>query len=201
MRVGIFGGAFDPPHIAHLLMAELAAEELSLDHVWFIPTGRPPHGKVPIARPVDRMMMTTIAVGPDHPRMRAHGFEIARMPEVSYMVNTLEWAVGEFRRHELFLIMGDDEFSNLHQWHAVDRITELARIVCVQRDDWGRRSELIPWTPLQIEPIFVRCPGIHWSLSSTVIRERIAAGKSVRYLVPDAVREYIEGHGLYRESR
>lgn len=198
MNIGILGGVFDPPHIVHMLIGQLAAEEAYLDRVLLVPTGRPAHGKTPVASPQERLEMTKLAAG-DNELMEVVSYEVDRLALTSYMLETVEWLRDTHPGDRLFLILGDDEFCSFHKWHKPELIADMATIICVQRSDWGGET-MIPWTPMNLspKPIFVRCEGLHWSLSSTVIRERIRAEKSIRYLVPDAVREYIKELGLYQ---
>jgi nicotinate-nucleotide adenylyltransferase len=201
-RIGILGGAFDPPHLVHMMIAEQTAEGLGLDRVLFIPTGVPPHGKHPEASPRRRFLMTTAAIGDHMDLFSASRYEVDRVPDTSFMVDTLEWVASDHPGDELYLILGDDQLATLHQWHDFRRLLDLARVICVQREEWDPDLQMPTWyaMDMDVNPIFISCPTTFWSLSSTTIRERVRKGLSIRYMVPEPVRHCIDDWGLYRVS-
>ena len=197
-RVGIFGGTFDPPHIGHLLAVTDAAEALALDRVWFVPNAIQPLKGAGQGSPHDRLEMVRRLVGEDV-RFSVDSIEIDRAGP-SYTVDTLS----EFRRRHpdaaRFLIVGADVTATFDRWRDPRGIRELAEIVVLQRAGEGGRSE--------VQEAASRAGNIladaRWletrriDISSTEIRGRVRAGKSIRGFVPDAVAEYIAAAGLYR---
>lgn len=184
MRLGIFGGSFDPIHHGHLIAAQLAREALDLDRVLLMVSNRQPlkgsHG----APAADRLRMVELAVeGVEG--LEADGRELARGGP-SYTVDSLRELAGEFPAAELVLLLGADAARELPRWHEAAAIPGLARIVCFTR---GGESP-----PALTEPLVL--PEI--AISSTAIRARIDAGRSVRGWVPEPVADYISGLALYR---
>lgn len=184
MRTGILGGSFDPVHHGHLILARAAKEELALDRVIFVPANMSPHktGSRP-ATGEDRLVMLRLAIAGE-PAFEACDCELRR-PAPSYTVDTLR----EFKtRHpddEFHLLIGADNVAKFDTWHKPDEIRSLACIAVLDRAHGTVTSE---W------PIVRKLVDI----SSTDIRDRVAAGRSIRYLTPDAVCGYIAENGLYR---
>jgi nicotinate-nucleotide adenylyltransferase len=196
-RWGIFGGIFDPIHYAHLAMAEQAREELDLSAVLFVPAGRPVHRDAPQTSAEDRYRMFELAIA-GNPHFGVSRYEIDR-PEPSYMADTLAAMAAHESQPNLVLIVSAETVALMPTtWRDMNRILDLAQIGVVHRlgfDDI---------TPDWIEQHFPG-RGSRFSLlstsnlgnSSTNIRARVAAGKSIRYLVPQAVEAYISDHHLY----
>lgn len=187
VRVGMLGGTFDPPHNAHLAMAETAMAELSLDRVLFLPAPDPPHKSA--TTPYEtRVELVRLAIG------ARPGLELSRLEEgrtgPSYTVDLLE----EYRAlhdDELFFIMGSDSLMELNTWKRPDRIVELATLVVFLRPGYdpvlpaGRDRSLIVLAEPRID------------VSSSNIRARIAAGEPVAGLLPEAVHQFILDNSLY----
>lgn len=201
MRVGIFGGTFDPIHIGHLVLAEQCREQCRLDEVWFVPASVPPHKQDTIISPANaRCEMIEFAIA-GNPQFRLSRIELDRAGP-SYTVTTLEGLHAEDPTRELFLLVGADSIRDLPTWRQPERILELATVVAVNR---GR--DLL--TPAEVEqrlidhvgPVAstrIRCiqmPGI--DVSASDIRRRIEVGLSIRYLVPRAVEMYIHERRIY----
>jgi nicotinate-nucleotide adenylyltransferase len=189
LRLGILGGTFDPIHIGHLILGEAAREGLALDRVLFVPTGvqwRKPGRE--IAPPEHRVAMTRLAID-DNPAFEMSTLEVDR-PGPSYTVDTLEALMIERPGSELVLILGHDAYSDLPNWVRPERITELARVVVAARGGQTHGTDAGPPAAGQRMPVV--------DISATDIRERVAGGRSTRYLVPAAVEAYIHEHGLYR---
>lgn len=190
MRIGIFGGTFDPPHMGHLLAANDAVEILALDRVLFIPAAEQPLKAGAIAAPArDRLAMVGLLLGGD-PRFEMDPLEIER-GGVSYTVDTLRalherWQ--DDRALALFLLLGGDVAPTLPQWRESGALATLAEIV------WLTRSERADEPPPLGRSIATR----RVDVSSTEIRARVRAGRPIRGFVPDAVAEYIERERLYR---
>ncbi len=201
MRLGIFGGSFDPVHYGHLLLAESCREQLRLDRVLFVPAGTPPHKQGHCQTPAaQRLEMLALAIG-GHPSFEVSSLEIDR-GGVTYTVDTLEKLRAERPEDELFLLLGADMFADLPNWREPRRVVELALPVVVGRPgaaavDFAVLSDLA--TPERVEAARqsqVQMPLV--GLSSSEFRRRVAAGRSVRYWTPRAVEKYIETGGLYR---
>jgi nicotinate-nucleotide adenylyltransferase len=192
MRLGVFGGSFNPPHVAHLAVAEAAAEAAGLDRILWVPAATPPHKRLDpgLAPAADRLAMTRLAVEGNE-RFEVSDVEIARSG-ISYTVDTLAALAGEYPGARLHLLLGGDSLAAFATWRAPERILELARLVVYARPGVPREAP----GPLAGHVTWVEAPAL--ALSSSDLRARIAEGRSVRYLVPDAVREYIARHGLYR---
>lgn len=203
MRLGIFGGSFDPVHYGHLLLAECCLETLALDEVWLLPAAVPPHKQSRELAPAKaRLEMLDLALG-GHVQLRASALEIGR-GGVSYTVETLAAIHDLHPDATLLLLMGADSLRDLPTWRDPARICELALPAVVRRGgspepDFSVLAGLVsPERLTAIRATQVEMPLIE--LSSTDLRRRVAAGHSLRYRTPRAVEKYIETHGLYRES-
>jgi nicotinate-nucleotide adenylyltransferase len=201
MRLGIFGGSFDPVHYGHLLLAESCREQCRLDAVWFIPAAVPPHKQHhKLSSDADRVEMLKLAIGGQE-AFSVYKWEIER-GGVSYTVETLQHLQGEDSARELFLLMGADSLADLPTWREPARICELAIPAVVSRagsptpDDTVLAKLMPPERLALARNSRVEMPTI--ALSATEIRRRVAAGESIRYRTPRAVEKYIETHGLYR---
>ena len=196
MRLGLFGGTFDPPHVGHLLVAIDAIETLELDRLVLIPAAEQPLKVGTIrATAAHRLEMVRRMVGAD-PRFGVDPIEIER-PGLSYTVDTLaEYAVREPSAERFFLV-GADVMESFAQWREPDRVLELAQMVVLQRSVAGGSDRgLAPRATSAPQPRVLRTRTI--DISSTEIRGRIGAGRSIRGFVPDAVADYIAEAGLYR---
>ena len=195
-RIGVFGGTFDPPHVGHLALAEWAREALSLDRVIFVPAARPPHkrGKR-MSAAEDRVAMTRLAVRGN--RAFAVSTIEVRRTGPSYTVDTLRALARAHPRAQLWLLMGEDSLREFHTWHAPERILALARLAVAGRP--GARAPRSVGRAARGRVVVLRNPGLQ--IASSAIRARVRAGRSVRYLVPDAVARYAAAHRLYARSR
>ena len=198
-RIGILGGTFDPPHIGHLWLATLAADALGLSRVLLMPAARPPHkGGVLVSNAADRVMMTRLAIAGD-PLLDLSLIEMER-PGPSYTLDSLvelRDSLGE--GVSLVLIMAADSLAEIDTWREPDRLLELAEWAVGPRPG----TELPERQALrerfgQAESRIHLLDGPSLDLSSSEIRRRVAAGRSIRYLVPRAVEELIADRGLYR---
>ncbi|MEJ2539830.1 MAG: nicotinate (nicotinamide) nucleotide adenylyltransferase [Gemmatimonadota bacterium] len=191
MDIGLLGGSFDPPHLGHLNVARDAREALGLDQVWLVPAHRSPFKAADPnpARPEVRRALCEAAVSGESGLAVWEG-ELHRPPP-SYTVDTLEELQGT--KHRLTLLMGQDQWAALHRWRNPRRIFELARVGVLTRAGYeGSESPEGPgpWP-------CIRVPVRRIEISSTEVRERRRAGRSIRYLVPDPVRRLIEIESLY----
>jgi len=197
-RLGVMGGTFDPIHHGHLVAAQEAASTLGLDRVLFIPVWQPPHkADEPWASPDDRLCMVRLAVA-DNPRFEVSTIEIERTG-LSYTVDTLQRLTGIFPKASLYFIVGMDSLAELPKWHEPAGILRLARIAALHRPGWqtvdlATLARELPESAGRVE--LVEMPEL--DISSSELRDRIQAGRPVRYLVPDAVAAYVAERGLYR---
>ena len=193
----MLGGAFNPPHIGHLLLAQEASWQLGLDSVLLMVTGRAPHKRIePEPGPEVRLELARAAAR-EEPGVEASGMEVAAEgPSYSYL--TLERLREEDPDRELFFLLGADMAAGLASWERPERVLELARLAVVPRP--GVEPEAVHsaleevGTADRVEMIEMPLCGA----SSTTIRERVAAGRPLRHLVPDGVAELISERGLYR---
>jgi nicotinate-nucleotide adenylyltransferase len=202
MRLGLLGGSFDPVHYGHLLLAETAREECRLDQVWFVPAAVPPHKRFrPLADADDRLAMLKLAIGA-HPQFSVTTLELER-GGLSFTVDTLAELRREDSSRELFLILGSDALADLPSWRQPERICALATLIVAIRQgsaaaDFAILESIVSderrrhFAAHQIE-----MPRI--DLSSSDLRRRVAAGRSIRYRTPRAVEEFIQANGLYRQ--
>ncbi len=196
MRLGVFGGVFNPPHLGHLVLAQEAYVQLSLAQVLFVPLGRASHRHVeqdPGAE--ERYSMCQAAIAGDE-RFALSRLEIDRGGP-SYTVETLR----ELRRRspgdELMLLIGGDQAAALRSWHEPEEILSLATVAVAERDDWRRDEirERLAGLGAQGGVCFFDMPRIE--ISSTLVRRRARESRPIRYLVPDAVAERIGAQRLY----
>lgn len=196
--IGIMGGTFDPIHVGHLAVAEEAREALVLDRVLFVPAGQPPHKLPGSVSPVrDRVAMVELAIE-DNPAFELSTLEIEREGP-SFTVDTVEALAGTHPGMTLHLILSAETFAELPSWHEPERLFEAARMAVVPREgypapDPAWLGRAFPGREDRVD--YLGGPRI--GLSSTALRARVAAGRSIRYLVPPAVEAYIADHNLYR---
>jgi nicotinate-nucleotide adenylyltransferase len=199
MKVGIMGGTFDPPHIAHLIIAEVARVRLELDKVIFIPAGDPwMKSAYTVTSAEKRVEMVSLAIA-TNPAFSLSRIEVNR-PGPTYTIDTIEELSGEVGYDaSLFLLLGWDSVADLSSWKAPCRISKMARIVAFPRPGFGKPdpAELEKIMPDIAERI-VYIDEPYLSISSSCIRQRAKEGKSVRYLVPDTVWQYIVEYNLYK---
>ena len=195
-RIGILGGTFDPIHFGHLAIAEGARQELDLERVLFVPAGVPPHRPDrPIASAADRSAMVELAIA-DNPVFAMSRVELDR-PGPSYTVDTVERLAASGDR--LTLILSAETFAELPTWHEPERLFAAARVAVAPR--WGYPAPDPDWLAEAFpgrESLVSYLEGPRLGVSSTALRARVAAGRSIRYLVPARVEAYIAAHQLYR---
>lgn len=203
MRVGIFGGTFDPVHYGHLLLAETCREQCRLNHVLFLPAAIPPHKQRWRLTPADRRLeMLRLAIA-GHEAFAISELEIQR-GGVTYTVDTLTALREQRPLDELFFLMGADSLRDLPTWRQAARVCELAVPVVVRRrdtpePDFGTLAGLVSDARLQeIRRHQVQMPLVEFS--STAIRQAVAEARTIRYQTPRAVEKYIQTQGLYRDS-
>lgn len=194
------GGTFDPLHYGHLVAAEMARHEFTLEKVIFIPTGNPPHKEnQKVTPPLDRYEMVKRAIV-NNPFFEVSPIEMER-EGYSYTVDTLRMLHQEYPEHQLYFITGADAFREIFTWKDVHSVLSLCHFIGASRpgfepDEFLKELE-------RIYPEFL--PHMHLldvpalAISSTDIRQRVKKGKPIRYLLPESVREYILEKGLYLE--
>jgi nicotinate-nucleotide adenylyltransferase len=191
-KLGVFGGTFDPPHVAHLIIAEEAAQTFGLERVLFVPAVVPPHKiAVPIS-PFDVRMLMVGAAIKDNPVFQLSDIE-SRLPSPNYTVNTVE-ALKEEQGNpvDMYLIIGSDSLLDFPSWKEPSRLLSCSNVVVYPRA--GSPVEQAP-LGLAAETDVLKVPEI--PISSTHLRQRVAAGYSIRYWVPDGVLRIIREKRLY----
>ena len=190
MRLGLFGGTFDPPHVGHLLAATDALERLALDRLLLVPTGAQPlKGDTIQASPAQRLAMTRLLAG-DDPSLAVDPVEIDRAG-LSFTVDTLSAVAAREPEAERFLLVGADVLESFAKWREPERVLELATLVVLRR---GEEPLRLPATDREILVL----PTRRVDVSSTEIRGRVRAGRSIRGFVPEGVAAYVDAAGLYR---
>ncbi len=203
MQIGVYGGSFDPLHYGHLILAEQSREQAGLDEVWFIPAARPPHKlDAPPSSFEHRVAMLRLALA-GHPDFGIDTLEAERAGP-SYTADTLDELHRRHPGNEWFYLLGSDSVPDLPKWHEPARIVARASLVVMERhgsptpgSEHVAKLIGVPATQLRMQTIDV--PLI--DLASSDIRQRVVTGRSIRFMVPDSVENYIQQHGLYGSSK
>jgi len=199
LRRGFLGGAFNPPHMGHLVLAQEALVHLELDSVTLMPMGRAPHREIADDPGAEvRFELCEAAVSGDE-RLAASRLEVDR-EDPSYTVETLEVLTKEHPKDDLVWILGGDQAARLRTWREPEKVLELATVAATERGAWRRAGIFVELAQLRNSRRIVFFEMIPIGLSSTYIRRRVGRGQPIRYLVPDPVAELIESRGLYREA-
>jgi len=188
-RIGILGGTFDPVHIGHMAIAQKALEKCRLDKVIFVPSALPPHKKMPrLASAWDRYRMVALAAQ-GNPRFEVSDYEVQKGGK-SYSIDTVCHFRAQYPAEtKLFFIIGEDNVDTLETWKEIDRIIEIVTFIVVNRPGFRNHQKKIKFQSVML-------PGM--DISSSYLRRAIAQGKTIKYLVPDKVLEYIEHNQLYK---
>jgi nicotinate-nucleotide adenylyltransferase len=199
LRVGVLGGAFNPPHIGHMVLAQEALVQLGLDSVLLMPMGKAPHREIADDPGADVRFELAEAAASGDERFDTSRLEVDR-DGPSYTVETLAALKEERPDDEFVWLLGGDQAAALRSWREPERVLELATIAATDRGTWRRAGIFVEAAHLRNSErlVFFEMPPI--GLSSTFVRRRVARGRPIRYLVPDAVAELIESRGLYREA-
>lgn len=212
MKFGIFGGTLNPIHLGHLRSAEEAREAFSLDKVLFVPAAIPPFGKEDVESPHHRMEMAKIAIE-GNPYFGLSDIEVRR-GGISYSIDTVEALKKEIPGIEAYFVIGLDAFSEIGSWKEYRRFFSLSNFIIVTRPGY-QKGAFGDFLPLEVRNDFCydsakgcythtsgNCFGFLevtlLDISSTEIRSRLKAGRSVRYLLPQRVEEYIKRNNLYK---
>jgi nicotinate-nucleotide adenylyltransferase len=198
MRLGLFGGTFDPIHLGHLILAEQCREACGLDQVWLVVAGSPPHkpgGRTAVGH---RLEMVRIAIA-GNPALVASDIE-ARRQGPHYSVDTLEAVRRDHPDDDVFFLIGADSLADLPTWREPARIAQMATIVVVNRPGIAEadQSTLPYFGPGSHALRAVTIPPV--GIASSDLRRRLAEGRSIRYMVPRGVEAYIDAYGLYRAA-
>ena len=204
-KIGILGGTFDPIHLAHIALGELAKDSYSLDMVLFIPTGES-YFKTRVGRKVtpaeDRLAMVELALK-GHDGLEASDIEIRRTGH-TYTVDTLEELSALYPDARFYFITGADALASMETWYMPDRIFSLASVIVAEREDQVTDGELdatISRLTERFGAIILRLKNKNMDISSSEIREYIANGTRPAEALPDEVYDYILNHGLYKDAR
>ncbi|UMZ72885.1 nicotinate-nucleotide adenylyltransferase [Natranaerofaba carboxydovora] len=200
ITLGIMGGTFDPIHNGHLILAQEALNNFGLDHVVFMPSGIPPHKDAKKVTAAEERYMLTVLATIENPNFSVNRYELEREGR-SYSIHTLEYFQNILPKgSELYFITGLDILLDITTWKDYERVLDLCTFICARRPDFSF-EELD-------KNIISKCPKIKWrvkymdiplmQISSTDIRDRCKKKKSIKYLVPSNVEEYIKKNGLYK---
>ncbi len=197
MRIGVFGGTFDPPHVGHLILAADAFEALRLDRLVFVPARAQPLkvDRPAIASAAERLEMVRLAVAGDA-RYAVDDTEINR-EGLSFTVDTLEALSARFEGSQFFLLLGEDSLASFDRWRKPDRIRELATLAVMYRPrpGGGTKTSRPSSKRKGVETLSTR----QVDVSSTEIRQRLSDGKSIRGFVPESVEKFIASRRLYQK--
>jgi nicotinate-nucleotide adenylyltransferase len=196
LRLGLFGGTFDPPHLGHLIVAEEVRQALALDRVLFLPAGQPPHKRGQVISPAaDRVAMTGLAIA-GNPAFELCLIDVERAGP-SFTADLLEEVADRWPGAELFFVMGEDSLADLPTWHAPERILRAARLAVATRPgvtaDLAGLERRLPGLTARVDLV----PTLELGIAGRDLRRRVARGWSIRYQVPPAVEAYIRERGLY----
>ena len=192
MDIGLFGGSFNPPHVAHLIVAEVVRDQFDLSEVWWIPNATPPHKPDDELVAVKHRLEMTRRVVESNPHFRVCDLEVQR-EGVSYTVETVRVLQDQHPDTDFALIIGSDSLDHFGEWHRPDEIAERVPLIVYKRPG---AIEAVAEPRFANHVRYVAAPVVE--VSGTEIRARCRAGRTIRYLVPVAVRTYIEAHDLYR---
>lgn len=186
MRIGLFGGTFDPIHHGHLIQARDALEQIAMDRLIFIPAAISPHKLFAstAATGEARLAMVQAAIQGE-PRFEASDLELRREGP-SYAIDTAETFLRSYPEAQLFYLIGQDNLAELHTWREIERLKTLVQFVILPRGKMAENG-------------YQSVKARHFDISATEIRRRVARGQSIQYLVPDAVRDIIAQQNLYKE--
>jgi nicotinate-nucleotide adenylyltransferase len=193
MQIGLFGGSFNPPHVGHLIVAEAVRDQFALDAVWWIPNATPPHKPdAELVAPRHRRAMTEAAIA-GNSAFRLCDVELAR-EGISYTADTVRVLQREHPEATFSLIIGSDSLDRFGTWHRPEEIASRVSLLVYAR--LGSREAVAD--PAYANAVrYAAAPALE--VSSTEIRARCQAGRSIRYLVPESVRTYIESNALYTD--
>lgn len=197
-KYGIFGGSFNPIHYGHLMICEYIKEEMGLDKVIFIPTGNPPHKELEVSAE-DRYEMVRLAISPN-PDFEISDIETTRV-KMSYTVDTIRELKKIYREEKLYFLIGLDSLFQLKTWMKIGDLSQEIEFVVALRPGYLDKEEINNEIDFLRENFGTKINLIKtplYEISSTDLRDRIHEGKSLRYLIPKKVLDYIEESGFYK---
>ena len=195
--IGVLGSAFNPPHLGHLALAQEALWQLELDEVVLVPTGEAPHKRIADDPGREQRLAMTRLAAADDPRFSVSTVEVEREGP-SYTYETLELLAGEKGPDtELVFVMGADAAVGLESWRDPERVVELARIAVARRSGVSEAEVGAVMRSLDAGARVTMLEMPQFGVSSSAVRERAAAGRPLRYLVPESVARFIEEKGVY----
>lgn len=199
MRIGIMGGTFDPIHIGHLMLGEFAHEEFGLDKIWFMPNGNPPHKEIEAmdTKLEHRVAMTQLAIQ-SIPYFELQDYEV-READTSYSYSTMEYFKQEYPEDKFYFIIGADSLFMLDTWYKPEHLFKTCTMLAAFRDmkNPEEMNQQIQYLCNRFDAKIELLEAPLLEISSSDIRQRVATGKTIRYMVPDSVRYYIKEHELY----
>ena len=191
-RIGLFFGSFNPIHTGHLIIAEYMASRTDLEQVWFVVS---PHNPLKLrstlANDYDRLHMVQMAID-DNPKLKASNIEFS-LPKPSYTIDTMVYLHEKYPQHHFSLIMGSDNLGSISKWKNYELLLERYTIHVYKREGIPIDQSLIPAADIRIYDVPVL------DISSTYIRQSIADGFSIRYMVPESIYQFLDGSRLYRQ--
>ena len=191
-RIGLFFGSFNPVHIVHLIIAEYMATRTELDQVWFVVSPHNPlKNRATLANDFDRLHMVQLAID-DNTRLRASNIEFS-LPKPSYTIDTMVYLHEKYPQHQFSLIMGSDNLSGIQKWKNFELLLQRYTIHIYKREE----TSVSPTLDIPADIRLYDVPMM--DISSTYIRQSIASGLSIRYMVPEPVFQFLEGSRLYRQ--
>ena len=189
MKVGLYFGSFNPIHTGHLIIASHVANYTDMDQVWFVVSPQNPlKPSSVLLNEYHRLFLVQLAVEED-PRLRATDVEV-KLPRPSYTIDTLTYLQEKYPRHEFSLIMGSDSFQNLKRWKNYEMLVKNYPFIIYRRPQFPVQDSLGATITILVAPML--------EISATQIRDNIKEGRTIRYLVPDKVREEIEQNRYYK---
>lgn len=197
-KYGIFGGSFNPIHYGHLMICEYIKEEMGLDKVIFIPTGNPPHKEIGVSAE-DRYEMVRLAISPN-PDFEISDIETTRV-KLSYTVDTIRELKKIYKEEKLYFLIGLDSLFQLKTWKKIEDLSQEIEFVVALRPGYINKEEINREIDFLRENFGTKINLIKtplYEISSTDLRDRIHEGKSLRYLIPKKVLDYIEESGFYK---
>lgn len=197
-KYGIFGGSFNPIHYGHLMICEYIKEEMGLDKVIFIPTGNPPHKELELSAE-DRYEMVRLAISPN-PDFEISDIETTRVKK-SYTVDTIRELKKIYKEEKLYFLIGLDSLFQLKTWMKIEDLSQEIEFVVALRPGYLDKEEVNKEIDFLRENFGTKINLINtplYEISSTDLRDRIREGKSLRYLIPKKVLDYIEESGFYK---
>ena len=199
MKLGVFGGTFDPPHLGHLILAETARDQFQLDRVLWVIAGQSPLKQDRPLTPVESRAALVAAAITDNPAFVLSRVDLDR-PAPHYTVDTLTRLGREFPAAELYFLMGEDSLRDLPHWKNPVELIRLAWLVVSKRPgaemEWGELEKSVPGVSKRVH--WLTAPQLE--IASSDIQQRVRAGRAVRYMLPEAVIEIVRREGLYREN-